>query len=301
MRQNKTMIVVFLTPALLFFATVFIYPIIRTAVMSLFYVENLTSGMDQWSFVGLDNYVRLATTSLFRISMWNLFRIWAVGGVVVLGLGLMFAMILNSGIRFRKFYRAVIYLPNIISAVALATMWLQFVYNPRFGLLTNFFKTIGLDSLAATEWTMPGNKFWALLFAYCFGMVGYHMLIFSSGIEKIPAEYYEASSIDGASLPGQFRHITWPLLKGVLKTNITMWSISSVGFFVWSQLFSTVVTDVDTISPMVYLYNQVFSAGNAVTERNAGLGAAVGITLGILVVLVFVGVTLFIRDDELEF
>lgn len=301
MRKSRTMIIVFLTPALIFFGTVFLYPIIRTAIMSLFYVENLTSGMSEWTFVGVENYVRLAQTSLFRTSMWNLLRIWAIGGAVVLGLGLMFAMVLNSGIRFKRFYRAVIYLPNIISAVALATMWIQFVYNTRFGLLTNFFKTIGLDGIAATEWTAPGNKFWALLFAYSFGMVGYHMLIFSSGIEKIPAEYYEASSIDGANLLGQFRHITWPLLKGVTKTNITMWSISSVGFFVWSQLFSTVTTDVDTISPMVYLYNQVFSAGNAVTERNAGLGAAVGITLGILVVLVFVGVTLFIRDDDMEF
>jgi len=301
LRKSRTMIVVFLTPALIFFGTVFLYPIIRTAVMSLFHVENLTSGMSEWTFVGADNYVRLAQTSLFRTSMWNLFRIWAIGGAVVLGLGLMFAMVLNSGLRFKRFYRAVIYLPNIISAVALATMWLQFVYNTRFGLLTNFFKTLGLDGLAATEWTAPGNKFWALLFAYSFGMVGYHMLIFSSGIEKIPAEYYEASAIDGASILGQFRHITWPLLKGVTKTNITMWSISSVGFFVWSQLFSTVTTDVDTISPMVYLYNQVFSAGNAVTERNAGLGAAVGITLGVLVVLVFVAVNTLIRDDEMEF
>lgn len=301
LRKNTSMIIAFLTPALIFFATVFVYPIIRTGVMSFFYVENLTANTSEWSFVGVDNYVKLANTSLFRTSMWNLLRIWGVGGAVVLGLGLMFAMILNSGIRFKKFYRAVIYLPNIISAVALATMWIQFVYNPRFGLLTNFFKTIGLDGVAATEWTAPGNKFWALLFAYCFGMVGYHMLIFSSGIEKIPAEFYEASSIDGANLIGQFRHITWPLLRGVLKTNLTMWSISCVGFFVWSQLFSTVITDVDTISPMVYLYNQVFSAGNSITERNAGLGAAVGITLGVLVVLVFVAVNVFIKDDELEF
>ena len=301
MRKNTSMIIVFLTPALVFFALVFLYPIFRTATMSFFNVENLTSGMSEWTFVGVDNYIKLANTSLFRTSMWNLFRIWAIGGLLVLGLALMFAMILNSGIRMKKFFRAVIYLPNIISAVALATMWLQFVYNTRYGLLTNFFKGLGLTQLAATQWTAPGNMFWALLCAYSFGMVGYHMLIFSSGIEKIPAEYYEASSIDGAGILGQFRHITWPLLKGVLKTNITMWSISSVGFFVWSQLFSTVTSDVDTISPMVYLYNQVFSAGNAVTQRDAGLGAAVGITLGILVVLVFIGVNLFIRDDELEF
>lgn len=299
--RNRGMIIAFLTPALLFFSLIFLYPIFRTGLMSFFNVENVTSGMDTWTFVSLGNYLKLADTSLFRMSMWNLVRIWGVGGLVVMTLALLFSVILNSGIRGKKFYRAVIYLPNIISAVALATMWLQFVYNPRFGLLTGVFNTLGMKGAAATQWTAAGNKFWALMYAYCFGMVGYHMLIFSSGIEKIPQDYYEAASIDGANLLGQFTHITLPLLKGVIKTNITMWSITSVSFFTWSQLFSTVVSDVDTITPMVYLYNQVFSGGNVVTERNAGLGAAVGILLGLCVVAVFVVINLLIRDDELEF
>jgi len=127
------------------------------------------------------------------------------------------------------------------------------------------------------------------------------MLIFSSGIEKIPPEYYEASSIDGASKISQFRHITVPLTKGVLRTNLTMWSITSVGFFVWSQLFSTVTADTQTITPMVYMYLQVFGTGNVVTERNAGLGAAIGVLLGICVVVAFILTSRVARDDELEF
>lgn len=300
MKKSKTMIVLFLLPALIIFCVIFVYPILRTVLMSLFQVENVTSGVEDWTFVGVDNYVKLANTSLFRISMWNLLRIWGVGGIVVLCLALLFAVILNSGIRFKKFFRAVIYLPNIISAVALATMWLQYVYNPRFGLLTEFFTWLGLDSLAAIQWTEVGNKFWAMLFAYCFGMVGYHMLIFSSGIEKIPSEYFEAASIDGAGIFRQFGHVTWPMLRGVLRTNITMWSITSVGFFVWSQLFSTVTADTQTITPMVYMYLQVFGAGNTVTERNAGIGAAVGVLLGICVVVVFAIVNRAIKDPEYE-
>lgn len=301
MKQSKSMIVMFLTPALLIFSIIFIYPILRTIFMSLFYVENVTSGIGEWRFVGLDNFSKLLNTSLFRISMWNLARIWAVGGMVVMLLSLLFAAILNSGIRFKRFFRAVIYLPNIVSAVALATMWLQFVYAARYGLLTTTFDKLGLDKLAAIQWTDADHKFWALLFAYCFGMVGYHMLIFSSGIEKIPVEYYEASTIDGAGRIGQFFRITCPLLKGVTKTNITMWSITSAGFFVWSQLFSTVTADTQTITPMVYLYMQVFGAGNTVSERNAGIGAAVGVVLSLCVVLVFLLANFGIRDDNLEF
>jgi len=301
MKRNKTMIVVFLAPALIIFCAIFIYPILRTIVMSLFKVENVTSNPDQWIFVGIENYKTLIHTSLFQIALWNLARIWLIGGIVVLSLALLFAVILNSGIRFKKFYRAVIYMPNIISAVALATMWLQFVYNPKFGLLTTTFKSLGLDHLASINWTDSDHKFWALLFAYCFGMVGYHMLIFSSGIEKIPQELFEASTIDGASKTQQFKSITFPLLRSVIKTNITMWSITSVAFFVWSQLFSMVTADTQTITPMVYMYLQVFGAGNVISERNAGLGAAVGVLMGLCVVIVFFFTNRVIKEDDLEY
>jgi multiple sugar transport system permease protein len=79
-----------------------------------------------------------------------------------------------------------------------------------------------------------------------------------------------------------------------------MWSITSVGFFVWSQLFSTVTADTQTITPMVYMYQQVFGAGNTITERNAGLGAAVGVLLGICVVAAFFVTNRVIRSSELE-
>lgn len=301
MKKNKTMIVCFLAPAVTLFLLVFLYPIIRTVIMSFFKIEGVTDSMSQWKFTGIENYKTLATTTLFRTSMWNLFRIWLIGGIIVQSLALLFAAILTSGIRFKKLFRAIIYMPNIVSAVALATMWLQAVYSPQFGLLKTFFKTVGLDSMAKIQWLDADHKFWALLIAYCFGMVGYHMLIWSSGIERISTDYYEAATIDGATKVNQFRHITMPLLKGVFKTNITMWSVSSVGFFVWSQLFSTVTADNQTITPMVYMYLQMFGAGNTMTERNAGLAAAIGVVLCICVVLIFTVINRVIKDDDLEF
>ncbi len=300
-KKNTGMITAFITPALIIFLMIFIYPIIRTIIMSFYHVESVTAPTSTWTFTGLANFEKLFTTPLFLTSMWNLLRIWGVGGLVVMSLSLLFAVFINSGIRGKKFFKAVIYMPNIVSAVALATMWLQYVYNTKYGLLTSLFKFLGLETLAKIQWTGPDNMFYSLVFAYCFGMVGYHMLIWSSGIEKIPVEYYEASTIDGANKPQQFLHITAPLLKGVFKTNITMWSITSVGFFVWSQLFSTVTASTQTITPMVYMYQQVFGAGNSVTERNAGLGASVGVLLAVCVVAVFLITNLIIKDDDLEF
>lgn len=295
------MIIAFLTPALFMFVMVFLYPICRTILMSFFKIDGITDSFSKWQFTGLENYIKLANTTLFKQSMLNLGKIWLIGGIIVMSLALLFAVILTSGIRFKSFFRAMIYLPNVVSAVALATMWLQYVYSPKFGLLKNVFTTLGLDSLAKIQWLDSEHKFMALLLAYCFGMVGYHMLIFASGIERISTDYYEAATLDGANKLGQFRYITLPLLKGVFKTNITMWSVTSVGFFVWSQLFSTVTADTQTITPMVYLYMQIFGAGNSITERNSGLGAAVGVILSVCVVLIFTICNKLLKDDDLEF
>ena len=295
------MLIAFVSPAALFCIIIFLYPILRTLLMSFFRIEGVTDSFSKWQFVGFANYGKLLGTTLFRISMWNLFRIWFFGGLIVLSLALLFAVIITSGIRGRSFFRAMIYLPNIVSAVALATMWLQYVYSPKFGLLKSLFTFLHLPKLASIQWLSNDHKFMALLIAYCFGMVGYHMLIFSSGIERISSDYFEAATLDGANRIQQFQHIALPLLKGMFHTNITMWSVSSVGFFVWSQLFSTVTADTQTITPMVYMYMQIFGAGNSVTERNAGIGAAVGVLLSLCVVVIFTICNKLLQDKELEF
>ena len=301
MKKNKKMIIFFLSPAVLIFCLIFLYPIIRTLMMSFFNITGVTDPMSQWNFIGIENYVKLFKTSLFQTSMMNLLKIWLFGGLIVMSISLLLAAVLTSGIRFKKFFRAVIYMPNIVSAVALATMWLQYVYSPKFGLLKSFFNMIGADGMAKIQWLDNDHKFIALLLAYCWGMIGYHMLIWTSGIERISPELYEAARIDGTGNIGQFLYISLPLLKGVFKTNITMWSVTSVGFFIWSQLFSTVTADTRTITPMVYMYTKVFGAGNAVTEHDAGIGAAVGVILSVCVVLVFTISNKLIKDDELEF
>ncbi len=301
MKKNKVAIITFLTPAVFMFMAVFFYPIIRTVIMSFCSIDSVTAPMSEWTFSGVSNYTRLATTGLFITAMKNIGKIWIIGGAAVMTLSLLFGTILTSGIRGKKFFRAVIYLPNIVSAVALATMWLQYVYSAKFGLFKSIFETLGMEKAAAYEWLATDNKFNSLLIAYCFGMVGYHMLIWMSGIERIGPEYYEAAKIDGANRVMQFRYITFPLLKGVAKTNLTMWSVSTSAFFVWSQLFSMVTAGESTIVPVQYMYSQVFGSGNSATVRDAGYAAAIGVVLCICVVLAFRLINFLIKDDDLEF
>ncbi|MBM6947153.1 carbohydrate ABC transporter permease [Mordavella massiliensis] len=301
MKQNKKMIVCFLTPALFFFIVMYLYPIIRTIIMSFFNVEGVSDPMSEWSFNGIGNYQKLIETQLFRTSMMNMLKIFIIGGIAVMLIALLFAVILTSGVRFKAFWRAVIYVPNIINAVAIATMWIQYVFNKRFGLLHSFFTALGLEDLASIDYMNGKWKFWSLLIAFCFGSVGYFMLIFISGIERIPADYYEAATIDGANKLKQFSFITLPLIKGVFKTCTTFWTIAVIGFFVWSQMWaSPQPSDNATITPVVYMYNAVFGTTGS-TSRDAGVGAAVGILMAVIVLVVFGLVNLLVKDDDLEF
>ncbi len=270
-------------------------------MMSFFYIPQPTTAFAEWEFTGIENFVRLFNTQVFITSLKNIWNIWFIGGIIVLALSLLFGIILTSGIRGKKFFRAVIYLPNIVSAVALATMWQQYVFSNRFGLLKSIFDFFGLEELANYPWLGVDQKFWSLLIAYSFGMVGYHMLIWMSGIERIGADYYEAARIDGANLIQQFQHITWPLLRGVLKTNVTMWTVSTGGFFVWSQLFTSVNAGENVLVPVQYMYMQIFGATSIATETNAGYGAAIGIIICIFIVGVFTLCNKFIKNDDLEF
>ena len=292
------MIVIFLAPAVICYVLVFLYPTIRTLIMSFFAVESVSAPVAQWSFNGLQNYIKLFNTPIFLKSLSNIARIWFVGGLGVMFLSLLFAVILTSGLRFKQFFRSVIYLPNVVSAVAMGTMWINYVYNPDYGLFNSVLGFFGVDKVL---WTSPGNLFWSMLIAYCFGMVGYHMLIFMSGIEQIPTDYYEAALIEGANTFVRFRHITLPFLRGVIRTNLVMWTVYTVGFFVWGQLFSPVNLSNDTVAPMNYMYELVFgSSSSAATARDSGAGAAIGVIMMFIVIIVFSLTNAIVKNDDIE-
>lgn len=210
MKRNRSMIIAFAGPATIFFLATFIYPIFRTLVMSFFSIQEITDPISKWKFNGIGNYVSLLQTPLYVTSWINLFKIFVIGGCITLGVSLLLAVILKSGVHGKGFFQAAIYLPNVISAVAMATMWIQYVFNSSYGFLTTFFRALHLDFLANIQWLDADHKFWALLLSYCFGMIGHFMLIWVSGIERISPDFYEAASIDGAGKVSQFFRITLP-------------------------------------------------------------------------------------------
>ena len=305
--KNKRVLIAFLLPAVAAFCLVFIYPTVRTLIMSFFYVPTITDGIAEWEFVGMANYAKLAGSPMFARSLKNIFNIWVWGGLGVFAAAALFAVILTTdgiGPKEKSFFRAVIYLPNVVSAVAMATMWVHYAFNSKYGLFFSVFSALGLEGAAAFQWTSPENQFFAMTIAYSFGMVGYYLLIFMAGIEKIPRDFFEAATLEGAGVFRSFLTITAPLMRDVLRAGVVMWSISTAAFFIWSQMFSPLSADLGTITPMVYMYDLVFNRSIVPSDPrllNAGAGAAVGVLMTIAVILVFGSVNLLIRRRELEY
>ena len=125
------------------------------------------------------------------------------------------------------------------------------------------------------------------------------MLIFISGIEKIPADLYEAATIDGASKVQQAFKITFPLLKGVTKTNLTFWTINTATFYLWSKMFSPVDTEASVVVPVMYLYDTAFPSRGS-SAADPGAAAAVGIVLAVIILVVYLVMNKLVKDDDIE-
>lgn len=298
-KYRKITAVIFVLPAIIIFLIAFLYPVIRTGIMSLFYVETISDSIMNWKFVGIDNFIFLFQSKLFLKSLKNVFIIWLVGGLIVFSISLFFASILTAqDMKLKSFFKTIIYLPNIISSVALATMWIYYFYQPDYGFLKSFFTLLGLQNLADIKWASPNYIFISLLIAYSFSNVGYFMVMFCASMESIPIALYDSASIDGANSFDKFFKITLPLTLNAIKSAIVIWSIEAFGMFVWSQIFSPLDPEPGTITPKIYMYFQLFGSNLIVSDRNAGLGASICIILSIIALISFLLVNLFFRDNN---
>jgi len=206
----------------------------------------LALGFMQWNladntftFVGLDNFLRLRTDHLFWPSVRNTiqFTIIYVPLTMVLSLGL--ALLLNNKIKGRAIFRSVMFFPHVTSMIAMAAVWNQ-IFHPSWGPVNQFLMFLGMEEgirWTVTPWIIPNIAFFT-----AWRNMGYFMIIYLAGLQGIPKELYEAASIDGANSWKRFIHITIPQLRFVSFFVTVMLTISS--FRVFEQVI--MITNTDT-------------------------------------------------------
>ena len=180
-------------------------------------------------FIGLRNYIKLVQDELFIIAIRNTFVLALLSIVISLGIALGLALILNRRkMRFAPVYELIYFLPFIISWVPLAVIW-KWMYDPTYGIL-NY--VIGLVGIRPQGWLVnPKLSLYSIIILVVWRNVGLATVLFSVGLKNIPAEYFDAAIVDGASGFKLFRDIIFPLLKPITLYLFVMSTILNFAIF----------------------------------------------------------------------
>lgn len=204
-----------------------VYPV----AASLFYSFCDYSILKSPVWIGGENYAQLWADDVFWRSLRN--TLFYAGLSVPLGTGvaLGLALLLNNQVRGLTFFRVCFYLPSIVPIVASAMLW-TWILNGQFGLLNAVLGPVlgvfGVEPplwLSDPAWAKP-----ALILMSLWG-VGNAMVIYLAGLQGVPVHLYEAAAIDGAGAWQRFRHVTVPMLAGVIYFNVIMAIIGALQVF----------------------------------------------------------------------
>jgi multiple sugar transport system permease protein len=257
---------VFLTPWLIGLLGITAIPMLISLYLS-FTDYSTVIPLTEANWIGLDNYRHMFTADP---SYWHAVRVTVTFALVAVPLKLAaalgVAMLLNRSLRGIAIFRGLFYLPSLLGgSVALAIVW-RSMFN-REGAFNSFLSLFGI---AGKPWV--NDPHWALptLMLLAIWQFGAPMVIFLAGLKQVPAELYEAASVDGASPWRKFAHITLPMLSPVIFFNLVLETIHGFQGFTSAFVLSN-GTGGPVDSTLMYTL-RLYIAG--FTEFNLGYAAA---------------------------
>ena len=262
-------------PYVIFFLAFVAYPLVFSFVL-IFHRWNIITPME---WVGLKNFERLIADPLFYRSLGNTLTFLVIHIPLQIAVALGFALLLNVPLRGRGFFRALYFLPVVVSGVAVTILWQQ-LYSYDYGVLNGILASVHLPPvpwLVNARMAMPSIAIMAT-----WKNVGIYIVLFLVGLQNIPRELYEAASLDGATALRQFRHITFPMLNPTVIVIVVLSTIGGFSLFIEPYVLTGGGPMQSTLSGMLYIYNQAFYFGHM------GYAAA----LGFVYALVILGVVL---------
>lgn len=281
----------YLLPTLLVYLLFTLVPIFETVRASFFQWDGLSSNR---TWIGLANYRELFLDPKFHNALSNNLVFVIFYSIIPILIGLLLASILSRRpIPGFTFFRTVLFLPQVLSMVVVGVIW-RWMFNPTFGPINVFLRQIGLERFAIS-WL--GDFSWALPSVGSIGtwvQYGFCMVLFISGMQHIQEEYYEASSLDGASAFQQFIHITIPGLRNEIAVALVTTIIAAMRVF---DLVYTTTRGGPGDSTMVAGF-LVYRA--AFVNNRIGYAAALATVLTAIILVVSLFIRRFQRTNHQE-
>nr|WP_288886272.1 sugar ABC transporter permease [uncultured Blautia sp.] len=264
----------FILPTVIGLVVLNIIPIFQTLYQSFFKTGDFGKGN---VFVGVENYVKVFGDHEVWQSLINTFKYAIVEVPFSIVIALVLAVLLNRKMKGRGIYRTIIFLPMVAAPAAVAMVW-RWLFNSDFGLINNVFH-------ANVKWVSdPKIAVFSIAVIGVWSIIGYNMVLFISGLQEIPHDYYEAAEIDGATGVKNFFHITVPLLSPTIFFVLVTRVIGSL------QVFDLMYMVMDKSNPalektqsLVYLFYKY-----AFINKNMGYGATIVILLLVITMIITV-------------
>lgn len=214
--------------ALLGFLLFYLYPILRTLMLS--FTDKTIFDLSS-DYVGMENYIyALTEDNLFALSIKQSLIFASVSGVLVLLTSLMLAMLLNQKVKGIGVFRTIYFLPFIIPSFAIGAVYKN-LFNPLTGMIDAVLKGLGVAEENLPLWYVsPSSALFTMILISSFGF-GVKMLVFLSALQSIPKPLYEVAQIEGASKWKQFLKITLPLISPMLFFNVILITIDGLKSF----------------------------------------------------------------------
>lgn len=274
MKNKGKSIFIFLcvAPAFILFTIFMIIPTFNIFKMSLYkwggYSPNKT-------FVGLDNFKKLAQDMKFMQSFQNTVLLIIVVSIITIGFALVLAAILTrEKIAGQNFFRIVFYIPNILSIVIISAIF-SAIFDSKNGLLNSILALFRGKGSEPIYW-LGDQKIviYSIAIAMIWQAIGYYMVMYMASMASVPESVYESANIEGASRIRQFFSLTIPLIWSNIRTTLTFFIISNINLsFTIVKAMTGGGPDGSTEVFLSYMYKQAY------TNSSYGYGMAIGVVV----------------------
>lgn len=272
--SRKVVPYVFVSPFLLSFLFLFLYPLINGVVMSF---QSILPG--QTAFIGMSNYERISNPTFYK-ALSNTTIYVVLTTVILTVLPMVLAALLNSKmVRFSGAFRASLFIPALTSTIVAGVVF-RLIFGESEASLAN--AVVGFFGVDPVQWKFGAVTGMFLMVLLCtWKWLGVNILYFMAGLANIPKELYEAAEMDGAGVFHRFRHITLPMLKPITVYVVTITIIAGFRMYEESYVFWPEGSPGNIGLTIVgYIYQQGFRM------NDLGFGAAIGVVLMLIIFVI---------------
>lgn len=275
LRMRETIVsYAFLAPVLFFFVVFVLFPMIMGVITSLFHYT-----MEDFSFVGVENYIKMFQDSVFIRSLKNTLII-VIGSVPIVVLFALFvaSQTYERSAFTRSFFRCVFFLPVVTGTVAVTVVW-KWIYDPLSGIMNYMLKSGGMIDNNIMWLGDRRYALWAIIIILLTTSVGQPIILYIASMGNIDKGQMEAARVDGASEAQVFWKIKWPALLPTTLYIVVITTINSFQCFALIQLLTSGGPNYSTSTLMYYLYEKAFKLSQYGYANAVGvfLAAVIGI------------------------